>query len=199
MNISETNTYRYWDWTFVYPYLYLRFAYDNESDRYFPERGVRLTANYDYNFVNTHYLSGGIHAAIPAGRIFTILPALRGRYILGDVPLNEDMDNFVSGTMEGRYYEQQIPFIGFNGLHKSLELLTEVDLELRFKIGKRLYLSLIGASYHDGTIEELNGSTVYAAAIQAAYKTKFGPIKANVHWESENRRVGFYLGAGYDF
>lgn len=189
-----------WNWGRVYPYLYLRFAFDNLSDRYFPNSGLRVTADYDYNFKNTHYAAASIMGTIPVCRFFHIIPALRGRYILGWVDTNEEMYNFVGGTMEGRYYDQQMPFIGFNGATNCTDFLTMVDIDFRFKVYKNLYLSLVTAAMHDGNINAMSEHAIFAAGLKVAYKTKFGPVQANVHWNSKNyKQVGFYVGAGYDF
>lgn len=189
-----------WDWKTVYPYVYLRFAFDNLSDRYFPDRGIRVTAGYDYKPRNSHYAAASIQGAIPVCRFFHIIPSLRGRYIMGWADGNDYMYNFVGGTMEGRYHDHHLPFIGFNGSTNCQDLLTMVDIDFRFKLYKNLYLSLIGAALHDGNVNQMSEHAIYAAGLKLAYKTKFGPLQANVHWNSKNmKKVGFYVGAGYDF
>ena len=103
--------------------------------------------------------------------------------------------------MAGRYYEQQIPFIGYNSVSLRAALLTTADLELRFKIGKKIYLSAIGAAMHDGEAlsKKKMNHPIYAAALQFGYNSKFGPLMANLHWNSRFHHVGFYFGLGYDF
>lgn len=190
-----------WDWSHYYPYLYLRFVYDHENTRYFPDRGVKVYVNYDYDFKKTHYMAAGIHGVIPVCSFFAIQAALRGRYIFGGPNNNVNMRNYVGGTMAGRYYEQQMPFVGFNGERACDNFLTTVDLDLRFRVGKKHYLSLIGAAMHDGN--DMNGfgskNPIIGAALQYAYKSKFGPIMANIHWNSFNNKFGVFLSAGYDF
>ena len=190
-----------WDWKHYYPYAYLRFIYDHENARYFPDRGFKLYASYDYNFRKTHYAATGIHGVIPVCSFFAIQASVNGRYILGDQSDNVNMDNYVGGVMRGRYYEQQIPFIGFNGEVTCDRYLTTVDLDFRFRMGKKYYLSLIGAAMHDGNgwVGFQTKKAVFAAALQLAYKSKIGPLMANVHWNSFNNKIGFYLSAGYDF
>lgn len=197
---SSYGHYKGWNWQTIYPYLYFRFAFDDLSDRYFPNNGLRVTAGYDYNFKNSHYATATIEGAIPVCRFFHIIPALRGRYILGWADGNDEMYNYVGGTMEGRYYDQQMPFIGFNGATNCVDFLTMVDIDFRFKVYKNLYLSLVTAALHDGNINGMSDHAIFAAGLKVAYKTKFGPIQANVHWNSKNyNKVGFYVGAGYDF
>ena len=201
-----------------YPYLFLRCTFSNQDDRYFPNKGVRCYLNYDYNFNYTHFLATGVIGTIPAPRIFTLIASLRARYIFGNSNKYEYMENYVGGTMEGRYYDHQIPFIGMNGEFGCYSLLTLVDFNFRFKVYKNCYLSAVASAFHDGMIidnkllmrgittfegdtdvEKPKPAAVYAAGVQFSYKTKFGPLTANVHWNSFNKRVGVYLGAGFDF
>lgn len=203
---SETGYKESTDWKHYYPYLFLRFTYDSRNKMYFPEKGLRATLNADYNCYKTAFVGGSISGAIPVCSFFTIDMALNSRFIFGDSCTNNYMDNYVGGMMAGRYYEHQIPFVGFNGEKTCERMLSTVNLELRFKVYKNTYLSLIGAAMHDGNslrsmlIKELRQHPIYAAGLQVGYLTKFGPLTANVHWNSsEKNRVGFYLSAGYDF
>ena len=193
----------FWDWKVFSPYVYLRFAFDRKNNLYFSDRGFKINVSYDYNFHKTHFLAAGMQGIIPVCKFFVIQASMNGRYILGkDNPNeNENMDNYVGGLMAGRYYEQQIPFVGLNGELNCDDLLTTVDMELRFKVAKKYFLSLIGAAMHDGdSIASLKvKKTIFAAAFQFGYKSKFGPLMANIHWNSLNNKVGFYVGAGYNF
>ena len=191
-----------WDWRRFNPYAYFRFVYDNENARYFPDRGFRVKASYDYNFRRAHFVAAGIHGVIPCTKFFAVVASANGRYIFGHDNDNVFMDNYVGGTMPGRYYEQQIPFIGYNSASRRESLLTTADLELRFKVWKKIYLSAIGAVMHDGeTLADMKEKNhpVYAAALQFGYNSRFGPLMANLHWNSRFQRVGFYFGFGYDF
>ena len=203
---SETGFKETTDWKHYYPYLFMRFTYDSRNRMYFPDKGIRATLNADYNFYKTGFVGGGIRGAIPVCSFFTIDMALNSRFIFGDSCTNDYMDNYVGGVMAGRYYDHQIPFIGFNGEKTCDRMLSTVDLELRFKVYKNTYLSLIGAAMHDGNSiktmlnKDLRQSPIYAAGLQIGYLSKFGPLTANLHWNtSEKNKVGFYLSAGYDF
>ena len=190
-----------WDWKTFYPYVYLRFVYDHENARYFPDKGIKVYVSYDYNLKKTHFVATGVHGVIPVCRFFAIQTSVNGRYIVGGPNDNMAMRNYVGGTMAGRYYEQQIPFIGFSGERSCDNYLTTVDLDFRFRMAKKYYLSLIGAVMHEAnSIQDFKKKhAIYAAALQFGYKSKFGPIMANVHWNSFNNKFGVYLSAGYDF
>ena len=197
-NISSGTT---WNWKNYHHYVYIRFTYDHENTRYFPDRGLRVTASYDYDLLNTHFAAAGIHGVIPVCKFFSIIASANGRYIFGESDRNSYMNNYVGGIMPGRYYEQQIPFIGYNAVSDRRNLLTVADLELRFKFAKKCYLSAIGAAMHDGSsLEDMKSHhAVFAAGLQFGYNSKFGPLLANLHWNSNFNKVGFFVSAGYDF
>lgn len=190
-----------WDWRACTPYLYMRIVYDNKNTHCFPDRGVKITASYDYDFRNTHFVASSIQGIVPLSAFISIQASLNGRYILGDENPNEYMNNYVGGTMAGRYYEQQIPFVGFNGEMVCENLLTTADFEFRFRVARKCYLSLIGAIMLDGdSFAMLDGqNAIFAAAIQFGYKSKLGPLMCNIHWNSLNDKAGVFFGAGYNF
>lgn len=188
-----------WNWKNFFPYVYLRFTYDHENTRYFPEKGFRVKVAYDYDFRSTHYAAASVHGVIPCCTFFDILASANGRYIFGDKNRNPFMANYAGGTMPGRYYDQQIQFIGYNTVRACERLLTTIDMELRFRVGKKIYLSMIGAAMHDGPSLGDMAPPVYAAGLQFGYKAKRGPIMANLHWNSAFNKVGFFFSIGYDF
>jgi len=194
-----------WDWKNFHPYVYLRFTYDHEDTRYFPSRGLRVNAAYDYNFKRTHFVAAGIHGVIPCGKIFSIIASANGRYIFLDDDANTYMQNYVGGTMPGRYYDHQIPFIGYNTVKACNPLLTTADVEFRFKVGEKTYLSAIGAVMQDVESRLTEKMPIFAAALQFGFNAKFGPIMANFHWRNNQidgkyeNKFGVYLSAGFDF
>lgn len=197
---SETGMSQAFNWRTFHPYLFLRFVFDDEDVHYFPNKGFRVTTSYDYNFKNSHYLAASLRGVIPACSFLAIIPSIRGRYILGKDENYGEMNNYVGGVMEGRYYEHQMPFIGINGEKACHNILTIADVDFRFKVWKNCYLSAVGAVMHNCPLNLKEHNFVYAAALQFGYKSKIGPILANIHWNSFNtKKVGIYLGVGYDF
>ena len=39
----------------------------------------------------------------------------------------------------------------------------------------------------------------FGFALEYAYNSIVGPIRANVHWSDISHSIGFYLGIGFDF
>lgn len=182
----------------TYPYLYLHFVYDRKDNMYFPTRGFRGSLTYDYTLINTHFVSASVSGVIPVCKFFTILGSVNGRYILGRPNKNVYMDNYVGGAMNGRYYDHQIAFFGINGEKTCDELVTTADLDFRFKVYKKCYVSLLVAAMHDGASLKYMNKPIYAAGVKFSYESKFGPLALNVHANS-TKKAGIYLSAGYDF
>ena len=194
---SETTFLEEHSWR-TYPYLYLHFVYDRKDNMYFPTRGFRGSLTYDYTLINTHFVSASVSGVIPVCKFFTILGSVNGRYILGRPNKNVYMDNYVGGAMNGRYYDHQIAFFGINGEKTCDELVTTADLDFRFKVYKKCYVSLLVAAMHDGASLKYMNKPIYAAGVKFSYESKFGPLALNVHANS-TKKAGIYLSAGYDF
>lgn len=196
--------YRYLsDWKHFYPYIFLRFAYDSEDDHYFPDRGLKVTVSYDYDFRRAHYAGAGLKGTIPVCNFFAIRAGLRGRYIFGEQKEYSVMNNYVGGSMDGRYYEHQIPFVGVNGEILCHELLTVVDLDLRFRVTKKSYVSALVSAMHDGSLLDgklsMNKHAALGVGLQYAFRSKFGPMLANVQWNTITKKASVYFSVGYDF
>ncbi|MDY6326006.1 MAG: patatin-like phospholipase family protein [Bacteroidales bacterium] len=198
-SISESGVTETRDWKTVRPYAYLRFVFDNEDDHYFPTKGLCVNAGYDYNFKNTHFVMAGISGAIQACSFFHILPSLNARFILGETNEYSYMDNYVGGSMPGRHFDHQLLFMGLNGEMRCMEYLAVADIDLRFKIARKFFLSGIVSAMHDGNKYGMREHAIHGAALKLAYKSKLGPISTNLHWNSYTRKFGFYVSAGYDF
>ncbi len=197
--ISENGVVQVNDWKKFYPFAYFRFVFDKENNHYFPDKGLRVSLDYDYGLSNTHFIASSFRGIIPVCSFFHIIPSVHLRYIFGEYNNYVYMNNYVGGVSSGRHYAHQIPFFGFNGEKECMDFLNVVDVDFRFKFLKRCYLSLLGAALHDGNRDGMRDHAIYAAALQFGYKTKIGPLLANVHWNSFNHKFGVYLGLGYDF
>lgn len=201
------------NWKSYWAYAFLRFSYNSVDNKYFPTSGWRLSAEGDYlmsgyNAVygertkKTKYASLEVLVPITFAERFTVIPAVYSRFIFNaDERLaSYYMGNVVGGAMAGRYFAHQIAFIGYNGVKRVGDSLGLASLDLRFKASSKLYFSLIGQMYNDSIGNEgWKALNIYAAAVQASMKTMLGPITANIHWNSDTKNVGFYIGAGFDF
>ena len=223
-----------WDHFVVAPYF--EATYDNTDDSYFPTKGINARFRYDYYIYHYCYpdawyntiehiyfrsnnINAHIKAAIPVAKAFTILPSLwlhsnlalfEGRFVEGIVP--SWMESYIGGITPGRFYENQLPYIGYNMPHFFSYSHAEVvaNIDFRWQIAPKDYISftVAGFSTFAGNLDDeeasayrLNTLTDYAFALQYGHKSFIGPILFNVHWSRYNQPSpwGVYLSAGFDF
>lgn len=130
--------------------------------------------------------------------------------------------NYLGGDIAGRYLEHQIPFVGFNNiadctfyeivddshcLLKSYDHLAVLNLDLRFKAYKELYVSALGGYAHMGVdvhdfVTFKNTKDLFAAGLQLTYNTIVGPIKLRGSWSNrstvQKHNFGAYLSIGFN-
>lgn len=223
-----------WDHFVVAPYF--EATYDNTDDSYFPTKGINARFRYDYYIYHYCYpdawyntikyiyyrsnnINAHIKAAIPVAKAFTILPSLwlhsniqlfEGRIIEGIVP--SWMESYIGGITPGRFYENQLPYIGYNMPHFFSYSHAEVvaNIDFRWQIAPKDYISFTVAGFstlagdinaEESSAYRLNTLTDYAFALQYGHKSLIGPILFNVHWSRYNQPSpwGVYLSAGFDF
>ena len=188
--------------------VFLNGRAENFDNSYFPSRG------YTFGLGGNMYwqLSGAgrkpfvavqtdARWVIPFGSgRFSLIPSLYARVLLGEnIPIA--YSNVMGGEMNGRYVDQQISFIGVNNAAFMRNCLGVARLDARFKLLKNNYLTGIFNYARDfnsfATIGD--GMNVYGAGIEYAYNSIAGPLRANIHWSSMTRKVGFYISLGFDF
>lgn len=197
--------------TKVEDYMSLRFnaSFDNTNDGYFPTKGLQVNLDYTWNFTDfksplthggLHILAGSIKGVLSTGRIFSFIPSLSLRYILGD---REPVvyANVVGGSLPGRYFEQQLPFVGLLNTTFLDRRLTLARGDFRFNVYRNHYLTgIFNFLYSNRDFDSIkDGKGIYGAGLEYSYDTIVGPITANVHWSSLTNSVGVYCSIGYNF
>ena len=76
---------------------------------------------------------------------FTVTPSFYGRVLSGSGNYPFAIINMVGGTIPGRYMPQQIPFTGINRAELSQAALLVAGLNLRQRILKNQYISVMGS------------------------------------------------------
>jgi len=177
------------------------------DDGYFPTRGYNIGLNYAWEFTSFngtprfHILGFDGKFVIPAGKIFTILPSVNIRSLIGDsIPVA--FANVVGGSFDGRFTDQQIAFPGINDVAAMDNQLVMARCDLRFHITENQYITGLTAYARDANnfpnlVED--GRNSYAFAIQYGYDSFVGPITADVHWSNLTNKVGVYVNLGYYF
>ena len=78
------------------------------------------------------------------GKRFALLPRFSGRLVLGKkVPFI--FRNAVGGHLEGKYLEQQLPFVGLSHFELFRNALVSCDVKFRYHFLTRHYATLLGS------------------------------------------------------
>ncbi|MDD2595045.1 MAG: patatin-like phospholipase family protein [Bacteroidales bacterium] len=197
--------------------LFARFKYDNLDRNYFATRGVRFSTNLDWRFkalgLTSHSGSAqlGFESYIPIGGRFVIVPQFYGRTLFGTYKYA--YCNFMGGAFAGRYYEQQLPFIGINKPELMQQTVAIARADFRLNIIGKHYLSGIfnycreTPGFEDYFITEA-AADWYGAGLEYSYNSMFGPLSLDIHWSNIGRdivekpflnRLGIYINLGYNF
>ena len=182
---------------------------DTFDSGYFPTHGYSIGGSYNY-------VMGGLISEIEpvriiqldasrvfhTGNVLDIIPSLYTRFALGE-ELPMAFMNIVGGSLPGRYFEQQVPFIGINFATPLSNKMLKADINFRLHLTKNNWLSLKGGiiKHSDEFDSDLlwTGDTVIGYGVEYAYNTIMGPLKANVHYSNLTKRVGAYVSFGFDF
>ena len=195
-----------------YMSLFLNGRADTFDDGYFPHSGFTAGLDYEWVFGGTpnsisafHVISADAKGVIPARRIFSFIPSASVRFLLGQAPLA--YMNFAGGSVPGRYFGQQMAFVGRNNVVPMRNILTLFRTDFRFEVARHHYLTGIVNYARDcntfGDYLSPDAGNWFGAGIEYAYDAFFGPVKADLHWSnidmSANGGLGFYIGIGYNF
>jgi NTE family protein len=187
--------------------LYFSGRSDTFDNEYYPSKGYKLGADYQWYFLGfpndfKHFQIISFHASgvIQGCDFFSIIPSFDSRFLLGsNIPFV--YTNLIGGRMAGRYLDQQIPFIGINNAVPLRNKIIVGGLNFRFKLFKNNYLSCLCdlSDDFDDFEAEKDGSTIFGTGLEYGYNSIVGPLKMNIHWSSETHRVGAYFSLGFDF
>ncbi|MCR5561740.1 MAG: patatin-like phospholipase family protein, partial [Bacteroidales bacterium] len=177
------------------------------DDKYFPTRGLSLGVGYEWVLGNdlSQIITLDYRSPIRFGRAITLIPSLYVRYVVSESTTIEDnmfVANFAGGAMQGRYFDQQMPFDGFHRCVMLDDFAVDFQLDLRVNPWKNLFLSLKGGAIESAS--EVSGlfgeeaSFIVGGAFEAAYKAIFGPVKFDLQY-SRPFGLGAYFSIGYDF
>ena len=185
---------------------------DTFDNGYFPRSGFAAGLGYEWIFAggpnnvhNLHMASADAKVVVPARKIFTFIPSAAVRFVFGHAPLA--YMNFAGGSMPGRYFEQQMPFVGRNNVVPMRNILTLFRTDFRFEVANHHFLTAIVNYARDsdtfGDYLSAGAGNWFGAGVEYAYDAFFGPVKADLHWSNIsgniNGGIGFYISIGYNF
>ena len=186
---------------------YAKFKLDRMDREHFPTGGFVLNSGFSYHFnwlkpdeypfsvANLHF-----SVVIPLFSELALIPTIYNRTLIGgNIPVA--FMNLMGGYEEGRYMEQQIPFMGFNYTYAFKNILTVASLDARLRLGRSHYIFASGSYALDseGITDIIAGPGIVGVRLGYSYDSPIGPISFNLHWSNFTRRVGAYLSLGYSF
>ena len=199
---------------------YVNMVYDNLDDDYFANRGfkARLTGRYhiDMGASENQFGNPGRYFDLaysfqsyitPGNGRFSIIPQVYGRFISG-LPMYFNLWNNIGGEIEGRHFEEQLPFIGFTSLSSINDNAGVLRLDLRYNFYGKHYLTAtyntlvyadLWSSYDDRS--NLFPFKDHGLGLKYSYNSILGPISLTAHWVNSfgEQLWGAYFSFGYTF
>lgn len=188
-------------------------VFNNLNERSAPTKGMSWAVSYHLytdNFIqykdNNPISAFDAHwqgCFSPSSRL-TVTPSLYGRVLSGSNSYPVAVINMVGGTIPGRYMPQQIPFTGINRAELSQAALLVARLDLRQRILKNQYISVMGSyGRNSGKLHQILDSSESAdmagVGIGYMYKSFLGPVEIQLNWSNQTKKVGWYAGFGFVF
>lgn len=187
-----------------------RLRYDSENNYYFPTRGVRAEASYEYctdNFGTWKGHSGFSALAamcrvtIPLSATTHLRPQLQGRFLFGsDLPIM--VGNVVGGISGVKHLPQQMPMPGLAHIEFFDNAFVSATLRLQQRLTGRHYLLLEGgvAEQSEEVKKLFDQKPFWGAHVGYFYNLGIaGPLGATIGWNSYSKRVGFLISLGFQF
>ena len=195
--------------TMLTPFVDIK--YDNLDDAYFAKHGIKARLSGRYNIDTKNFkdkypvLSLAFQSYLtPGDGRFTFIPQVYGYYVFG-APVYFNLYGVFGGQIEGRHFEQQMPFVGYASVESGSDVLSVLRCDLRYNFYKNHYLTamynhLIN-SYWGEPVSELFNNSAQGAGLQYSYNSILGPISLTVHWSKRyyENHFGAYFSFGYTF
>ena len=187
---------------------FVTFKYDNLDNAYFATHGMYVHLSnklyieprnhdpltFDFCYAFSTYLT-------PSGGKFTFIPQVYGRLVFNN-RLYYNTWNHIGGEIEGRHFEEQLPFIGFNQIKTAKDYSTILRCDVRYNIFGRHYLTaMYNAIFELGYSDALGYSldVNHGIGLKYSYNSVLGPISLTGQWSTITQAFGVYFSIGYTF
>lgn len=183
--------------------------YETFDKGYFPSRGVSARASYSLYTDNfTGYdghapfsaIQGYCQGVVPVTRRLSMIPAVYGRFLIGkDIPYSKL--NAMGGDVQGRFLQQQLPFVGINNVEQMKNALLVGSMKFRQRMGSVHYLTLTGnyalsASKLRYLLEQ---DTMFGCGLGYGLDSMFGPLEVSMNYANRANKVSMYINLGFKF
>ena len=130
------------------------------------------------------------------------LPQFYGRVLIGECKEIPYL-NYIGGSEPGRYFRQQLPFIGINYANpvSSSVMIGRVDIRQRMGANHYIYgmANYMRFASSFGNVFSEKGYGIWGFGVKYAYNTPVGPLSLNVHWSDFEHKFGVYVSLGHYF
>ncbi len=185
---------------FITPFVNLKF--DNLDDAYFAKHGLfasvkshfywdpknRENNNFDVGYAFQYYIT-------PKNGRLTIIPQLYGRYLF-ETTFFYNLRNKYGGEIEGRHFENQLPFIGINYLDvlgPEPFFLNVVRCDVRYNFYGKHYLTAMYNGMYYFTYTQ-------GVGLKYSFDSPVGPISLTAQWSNLYvSQFSLYFSFGYTF
>ena len=186
---------------FVTPFF--NFKYDNLDDPYFARHGLYANLNthyywdpndgsnnnFDFSFALQYHFT-------PMNGRLTIIPQAYGRYFLNET-FFYNLRNRCGGEIEGRHFENQLPFIGISYMETFGEAPTFLKIarcDLQYNVFGKHYITAIYNALN------LHNYYFHGAGLKYSYNSPIGPVSLLAQWSNlYNSKFSLYFSFGYTF
>ncbi|MBO7544985.1 MAG: patatin-like phospholipase family protein [Bacteroidales bacterium] len=180
---------------------------DTFNKGYFPTAGFRagVKASYVERIGDKTMKPFGVvqlfgKAVGQIGEHFAMIPSFNARFLFGN-NIPPTYANVIGGSIEGRYLDHQVAFIGVDNAAFTRNYLVSARMDFRYRFLRNNYFTLSGNYARDFVSfkQFSDGRNLYGVGLEYAYDSIIGPIKGNIHWSNLYKKVGFYVSIGFDF
>ena len=182
---------------------------DTYDRRFYPSRGMFLQVGYSLYTDNLGTYDGGapfsalsfnFRPVISLSDRLKFLPATYGRVLIGNSPAYSYMNN-LGGTEFERYNSQQMPFLGINHVEVFENSVIVGKLELRQRMGRKHYLSVIGnyALQDDNFFDIFGRKGIWGGGVGYSRDTMLGPVELIFSFSDWTEKLGCYFNLGFYF
>lgn len=192
-----------------YESYYFKGEVDTRDDSYFATEGLDFDVegaiwqtNFEKGFQSFGAVKVMLEGAVGIGKSFTLLPHFYGRVIIGDCT-EIPFINYVGGSEPGRYFSQQLPFIGINYANpvENAVMIGRVDLRQRIASNHYIYgiVNYLRSAHSLDDVFSDNGEDIWGFGVKYSYNSPIGPLSFNIHWSDYEHRFGAYVSLGHYF
>lgn len=192
-----------------YESYYFKGVMDTRDNSYFATDGMFFEVdgtvwhtNFKDGFENFGSVRLMVQGALGVGESFAIIPHFYGRIIMGnctEIPFL----NYIGGSEPGRYFRQQLPFIGINYANPAYNSVMIGRVDLRQRLGSNHYIyGMVNYMRDAGSLDKVfseHGRGIWGAGVKYSLNTPVGPVSVNVHWSDYEHRFGAYVSLGHYF